>query len=91
MFSILLFGYPPKVYINNSLYYINPLLNILGYKFFDVEYKELGSNEVKSAKFFHRGDRLEVGKRCLANVKNQHFCFIGADNCASRNGKEPKF
>ena len=24
------------VYINNSLYYINPLLNILGYNFYDI-------------------------------------------------------
>lgn len=64
------------VYINNSLYYINPLLNILGFKFFDVEYKEVGTEEVKKAKFFHNGDKLEVGKRYLANVKNQHFCFI---------------
>ena len=63
------------VYINNALYYINPLLNILGYNFYDIEYKIEGSNENKSAKIFFRGN-LRVGQTYWVNVKNQHFCFI---------------
>jgi len=75
------------VYINNSLYYINPLLNILGYKFFDVEYKEVGSSEIKSAKFFHKGEKMEVGRQYCANVKNQHFCFISGNGKLLKQGK----
>ncbi len=63
------------VYINNSLYYINPLLNILGYNFYDIEYRVEGEEETKSAKFFFRGN-LKTGQSYWANVKNQHFCFI---------------
>ncbi len=64
------------VYINNSLYYINPLLNILGYKFYDIEYNEEGSTEKKSAKIFFRGELSAEGQTVWANVKNRHFCFV---------------
>ena len=63
------------VYINNSLYYINPLLNILGFNFYDITYKEVGTQEIKTAKFFHRGGIVK-GKTYTANVKNDHFLFI---------------
>ena len=64
------------VYINNSLYYINPLLNIFGYKFYDIEYNEEGSTEKKSAKIFFRGELSAEGQTVWANVKNRHFCFV---------------
>ncbi len=64
------------VYINNSLFYINPLLNILGFNFYDIEYKEDGSEEIKQAKFFFRGNLEEKNQKCWANIKNQNFCFI---------------
>lgn len=64
------------VYINNSLYYINPLLNLLGYNFYDVEYKEYGSNEVKRAKLFYRGVLPDNQKECYVKIKNQHFSFL---------------
>lgn len=64
------------VYINNSLFYINPLLNILGYNFYDVQYREVDSGEVKNAKIFYRGEFLISGKPCKIKLKNQHFCFI---------------
>lgn len=64
------------VYINNSLYYINPLLNLLGYNFYDITYKEVGSNEQKTAKIFFRGDFEIENKTWWVNVKNEHFCFI---------------
>ena len=44
------------VYINNSLYYINPLLNLLGYNFYDITFKECEKNEERHAKFFYKGD-----------------------------------
>lgn len=64
------------VYINNALFYINPLLNILGYNFYDIEYLEEGSEDIKSAKIFFRGEFLIEDKTYWVNVKNQHFCFI---------------
>ena len=64
------------VYINNSLYYINPLLNILGYNFYDIKYQEEGSDEVKSAKIFFRGQLITENKTYWVKVKNKHFCFV---------------
>ena len=63
------------VYINNSLYYINPLLNILGYNFYDIEYQE-ENGEIKNAKIFYRGKLLKENKDYWIKIKNQHFCFV---------------
>lgn len=64
------------VYINNSLYYINPLLNLLGYNFYDIEYKDLATGEVKNAKMFYKGNLIVENKTYFAKVKNKHFCFV---------------
>ena len=64
------------VYINNSLYYINPFLNLLGYNFYDVTYRVVGQENEKTTKMFFRGDlNLKDGK-CSVKVKNQHFYFV---------------
>ncbi len=63
------------VYINNSLYYINPLLNLLGYNFYDIEYIEDGKSEKKNAKIFFRGN-LDTNKSCWVKIKNEHFSFV---------------
>ena len=62
------------VYISNSLYYINPLLNLLGYKFFDVEFKFFGQSEIKQVKMFAKKD-IPLNQ-CFINIKNEHFCFL---------------
>lgn len=64
------------VYINNSLYYINPLLNLLGYNFYDVEYKEVGKDDIVKAKIFYKGESFDVQKTYQIKVKNDHFCFV---------------
>ena len=64
------------VYINNSLYYINPLLNLLGFNFYDIKYQEKGCEEEKSAKIFYRGKFITENKTYFVNVKNQHFAFV---------------
>ncbi len=64
------------VYINNSLYYINPLLNLLGYNFYDVEYKEVGKDNIVKAKIFYKGESFDVQKTYQIKVKNDHFCFV---------------
>ena len=62
------------VYINNSLYYINPFLNILGYNFYDVEYEKDG--QISKTKLFCKGNMLNEGKTCNIKIKNEHFSFI---------------
>ncbi len=43
------------VYIKNSLFYINPLLNILGYNFYDITYTLEGEKEKRQTKMFYKG------------------------------------
>ncbi len=62
------------VYIKNSLFYINPLLNILGYNFFDVKYLN-NKGETRQAKIFHKGE-LTIGKKYFVKIKNDNFTFI---------------
>ena len=64
------------VYINNSLYYINPLLNLLGYNFYDITYQERGSTQQKNAKFFYKGTLKIEDKTYWVKLKNTNFSFI---------------
>lgn len=64
------------VYINNSLYYINPFLNILGYNFYDVKYCKVNSNKILKTKIFCKGDMLVEGQICDIKIKNEHFSFV---------------
>lgn len=61
------------VYIKNSLYYINPLLNLLGYSFYDIECEY--QNEKIKTKIFYRG-KLELDKTVLVKIKNENFAFV---------------
>lgn len=63
------------VYINCGLFYINPLLNLLGYRFFDTTYTENGEIEEKTAKIFCR-TKLEKNKTYNVKIKNEHFAFV---------------
>ena len=62
-------------YIKNSLYYINPLLNILGYNFYDIVYLEVGSQKEAEGKIFYKGN-LAVNKSYLVRFKNDNFAFV---------------
>lgn len=61
------------VYIKNSLYYINPLLNLLGYSFYDIECEN--ENEKIKTKIFYRG-KLDINKEFYVKIKNENFAFI---------------
>lgn len=63
------------VYIKNDLYFVNPLLNILGYSFYDIEYKTEDDEHIKQARVFFNG-KLKVGKEYKVNFKNPNFCFV---------------
>lgn len=63
------------VYISNDLFYINPLLNIFGYKFFSIEYsKENG--EICKGKIFYRGKTICKNEIAYVKIKNENFSFI---------------
>ncbi len=64
------------VYIHNSLYYINPLLNLLGYNFYEITYKESGTEQERNAKFFYRGTLEIENKTYWVKLKNTNFSFI---------------
>lgn len=63
------------VYIKNGLFFINPLLNILGYNFYDIVYCEEESQAKVEAKFFYKGEIIE-NKQYKVIFKNRHFSFI---------------
>ena len=64
------------VYIQNSLYYINPFLNLLGYSFYDITYVEIGSQEQRHAKIFYKGNLLIQNKTYFVKLKNENFSFV---------------
>lgn len=60
------------VYIKNDMYYVNPLINLLGYSFYDVEFVNEHQKTEKVRAFFK--GRLEVGKQF--HIKNKYGNFI---------------
>jgi len=63
------------VYVKNKLFYINPFLNILGYNFYDITYKEKGSRKELTIKIFFKGD-LSLSKEYMLKVKDENFSFL---------------
>lgn len=63
------------VYINNALFYINPLLNILGYNFYEIEYLEVESKKQKQGKIFFKGE-ININQNYLVKFKNNNIAFI---------------
>lgn len=62
------------VYIKCSLFYINPLLNILGFRFFDATFKK-DNGEIVSAKIFSKKE-LVKNQTYTVKIKNKNFAFI---------------
>lgn len=65
------------VYIRNDMYYINPLLNILGYSFYNVEY-ETEQGELMKKHIFHKG-KLEIGAKYHLIDKYNNLFFLNYD------------
>lgn len=63
------------VYVKNKLFYINPFLNILGFNFYDIIYKEENSKEEISTKIFFKGDLL-INECYCVKIKDENFCFL---------------
>ncbi len=62
------------VYINCCLFYINPLLNILGYRIFDITYLD-DFGQSKNVKIFCK-DKIFSSKTYDVKIKNEHFAFV---------------
>lgn len=60
------------VYINNKMFYINPLLNILGYNFYEITYTLNG--QTKTSKVYFKGELKQ--QKYTAHFKNQNFSFL---------------
>ncbi len=62
------------VYIKNNIYYVNPLLNILGYSFYDITYIDSKGNK-KELRIFHRGE-LKINCSYKLNHSKRNLNFL---------------
>ena len=63
------------VYIRNNIFYINPLLNIMGYSFYDISYKDK-NNEIKEIRIFYKGE-IELNKqKYQLNFSKRNLNFL---------------
>ena len=63
------------VYVKNSLFYINPFLNILGYSFYDIVYTDEKGENKSEDKFFYKGE-LQTKQKYRVIIRNRHFSFL---------------
>ena len=68
------------VYIHNKIFYINPLLNILGFSFFEIEYITEKSNSPQTAKVFYYGHHNLKDKWVQVSFESTNFTFIDTKN-----------
>ena len=73
--SALILVFIGVVYITNSMFYINPFLNFLWFKFYEITYKVNGSEQTLTTKMFHKGE-LKLNKVYSVKIKNENFSFI---------------
>ena len=57
------------VYVKNNIFYINPLLNILGYSFYDIGYVDENGKKGESRIFFKGELMVDDGWYLLAKTK----------------------
>lgn len=63
------------VYVNNEMFYINPLLNVLGFNFYEITYKKIGGEKEFSSKMFFKG-QLQVNKIYYLKKEYHNFSFV---------------
>ena len=63
------------VYLRNNLFYINPLLNIIGFSFYSIDYKEEGDEKTYTATVIYFGNLLP-NRTYLANFTNCNFNIV---------------
>jgi fatty-acid desaturase len=63
------------VYVKNNIFYINPLLNIMGYSFYDITYKDKSDN-VKEMRIFYKGE-IEIDRQKYSlNISARNLNFL---------------
>lgn len=77
------------VYVKNKLFYINPFLNIMGYNFYDITYKEENKAEEKMSRLFYRGE-LVVGRKYCVKIKDDNFSFVDKEESGQKKRIEKK-
>ncbi len=62
------------VYVKNSIFYVNPFLNILGYSFYDIEYIDVDGAR-KETRVFFRG-KLNLNEKYYLSETNRNLIFL---------------
>lgn len=68
------------VYIRNDLFYINPLLNILGYNFYSVTFINLETNQKQNEIFIYYGKLSNKDPLFSAKLSHENFSLIEQKN-----------
>lgn len=76
------------VYIKCGLYYINPLLNILGYRFYSVTLKSLETGKLRDVKIFCKEKLLN--NTYEIKILNDNFAFVIKKVVAKNGPKSTK-
>jgi len=63
------------VYIKNNIFYVNPLLNILGYSFYDIVYVD-GGGDKKEMRIFYKGELKISDCEYKLYVTNRNLNFL---------------
>lgn len=66
------------VYIRNNIFYVNPLLNILGYSFYDVVFEENGKRG--EIRIFYKGELVGGDKRYRLYNTHRNLYFLKNDD-----------
>ena len=67
------------VYVKNKLFFINPMLNICGYNFYNITYKIVGEEQEENTKIFFKGNLVNNQKYKL-KIKDENFSFLTNEN-----------
>lgn len=73
------------VYIKNDMYFINPLLNILGYSFYNISYISQSGEEM-TTKAFYKG-ALKINNEYLMCTKYSNIFFVKDIKWLKKNDK----
>ena len=63
------------LHIKNNIFYVNPLLNILGYSFYDIVYT-IDSGEKKELRIFYKGELNIGGDKYKLYISNRNLNFL---------------
>lgn len=63
------------VYVKNNIFYVNPLLNIMGYSFYDISYMDEDGG-VKEIRIFHKGKIELDNKKYSLTFSKRNLNFL---------------